>query len=552
MNRLTTLVLIALVAGLFFIPFLGGVHLFDWDEINFAEISREMLVLNDYLRVHVDFKPFWEKPPFFFWLQSLAMHTFGVGEFAARLPNALCGILTLSLLYLLGERLFNRRFGLIWVGTYLGSILPHLYFRSGIIDPWFNLWIFIGLNGIIFFRWKKDHFTFLLPKNKWFYLLLGGFLLGMGVLTKGPVAYMLVCVTLGVYFVVNGFKLFISPLHFIVYTVMTSLVTLAWYGLETWQHGPWFIQEFIKYNYRLFSTPDAGHAGFPGYHFVILFFGCFPASTFALRALNFRTESGETDYQRDYQKWMVILFWVVLILFTIVKSKIVHYSSMCYFPLTYLASLTIYRLWTGRIVFSTWMKVSLAVSGGIFVILTIGLPILSHYVDWLQAQIAPDDSFAAANLDAKVNWTGWEAIPGVVLFFVILFGIRFLSRQQYERGLVTLFIGTAVFTTLTLWFFVARIESISQAAAIRFFEARQGEDCYIVTYKYRSYGPFFYARQQPERHPKSWDDEWAIHSTEVDKPVYVIAKNLLEAEVDTIPTLRKIGSENGFVFYKRK
>lgn len=271
MNRLTTSVLIALVAGLFFIPFLGGVHLFDWDEINFAEISREMIVLKDYLRVHVDFKPFWEKPPFFFWLQVIAMKIFGVGEFAARFPNAICGIITLILLYLLGERLFNRRFGLIWVATYLGSVLPHLYFRSGIIDPWFNLWIFIGLNGIIFFRWKKDKFGFKLPQNKWFYLLLGGFLLGMGVLTKGPVAFLIVCLVLGVYFLLNGFRLFISPLHFLVYALMTSVVTLCWYGLETWQHGPWFINEFIKYNYRLFSTPDAGHAGFFGYHFVILF-----------------------------------------------------------------------------------------------------------------------------------------------------------------------------------------------------------------------------------------------------------------------------------------
>ena len=54
---------------LFYIPFLGGVHLFDWDEINFAEIAREMLVSRDYLRPQINFQPFWEKPPLFFWLQ---------------------------------------------------------------------------------------------------------------------------------------------------------------------------------------------------------------------------------------------------------------------------------------------------------------------------------------------------------------------------------------------------------------------------------------------------------------------------------------------------
>ena len=47
---------VALVAALFFLPFLGGVHLFDWDEINFAEAAREMLALKDYLRVYINYE----------------------------------------------------------------------------------------------------------------------------------------------------------------------------------------------------------------------------------------------------------------------------------------------------------------------------------------------------------------------------------------------------------------------------------------------------------------------------------------------------------------
>ena len=48
-----------LAGALLFLPFLGGVHLFDWDEINFAEISREMLVLGEFVRVYINFEPFW-------------------------------------------------------------------------------------------------------------------------------------------------------------------------------------------------------------------------------------------------------------------------------------------------------------------------------------------------------------------------------------------------------------------------------------------------------------------------------------------------------------
>ncbi|HEY8366017.1 MAG TPA: glycosyltransferase family 39 protein, partial [Bacteroidia bacterium] len=56
---------ILVLALICFFPFLGGVHLFDWDEINFAEIAREMILSNDYLRPTINFEPFWEKPPLF-------------------------------------------------------------------------------------------------------------------------------------------------------------------------------------------------------------------------------------------------------------------------------------------------------------------------------------------------------------------------------------------------------------------------------------------------------------------------------------------------------
>ena len=64
---------IALVAAILFIPFLGNVHLFDWDEINFAESAREMMASGNYFSVQINFTRFTEKPPLFFWMQVLSM-----------------------------------------------------------------------------------------------------------------------------------------------------------------------------------------------------------------------------------------------------------------------------------------------------------------------------------------------------------------------------------------------------------------------------------------------------------------------------------------------
>ena len=541
--------LFALLGTLLYVPFLGGVHLFDWDEINFAEISREMLIKHEYLRVYVNFQPFWEKPPFFFWTQALAMKTFGVGEFAARLPNALCGVATLVLVFNIGKRLFDTRFGITWATVYLGTILPLLYFKSGIIDPFFNLFIFLGLYYFILFYWKKEGMRgIMLPKNRWTYLFWGGFFIGMGVLTKGQVAYLIAALTMGVYWVYQRFRLYVNVPQFLFFTLCASIVTLTWYGLETWAHGPWFITEFNKYQYRLFSTPDAGHGGFPGYHFAVLLVGCFPASVFAVRSF-FRLPDETQDHQQDFRRWMKFLFWTVLILFSIVRSKIVHYSSMCYFPLTFLAAAVLDKLLRGEIPMAAWMKALLLAIGGVFVLATLSFPYFGMHPDLLRPLF--DDPFAQANLDANVHWTGWEVIPGLFLAVLLAATLVWFRRGQTGRAVYVLFGGTAVFLFLTLIFFIKRIEGYSQRAAIEFFEVKAGEDAYITTHAYKSYAQYFYTRKQPLVNENGYQQDWLL-SGPIDKPVYIVVKNPRAHELQGRADIEVVGEKNGFVFLRRK
>lgn len=542
-------IIIGAIAGLFFLPFLGGVHLFDWDEINFAEATREMILLKDYLRVYINFEPFWEKPPLFFWIQSFSMHVWGVNEYAARFPNAVCGIITLVLLFNIGVKLYDIKFGLLWAGAYLGSILPHLYFKSGIIDPFFNLFIFLGLYLFILFYWKKEKFSnIILSRHQNFYLIAGGMFLGLAILTKGPVAFLIVCLTLLVYWVLKSFRLYVSIPQFLLFSAAAALVTLTWFGIETLIHGPWFVREFIIYNYRLFSTPDAGHRGFPGYHFAVLLVGCFPASIFCIRA--FFKQDQVYLYQRDFKIWMVILFWVVLILFTIVKSKIVHYSSMCYFPLTFLAALTMHQMMEGRSRFNGWMQFGLIAIGALYIIATIALPFLAMRIDMLKPLFSKDP-FAMANLEADVNWTGIEAIAGVFLILVLWQSIRLIRKNKLDNGFATLFMGTATFVMLTLIFFIGRIEAYSQEAAVHFFKSLQGKDGYVITSGYKSYAQLFYTRKQPVQNPKSLDPQWLLHG-DIDKDVYIVTKINKVQELEGIEGLKRLGAKNGFVFFVRE
>ena len=55
---------------------LDAAALIDWDENIYAEASRQMLARQDYLNIYINGQPFAEKPPLYFWLQSLSFNFF--------------------------------------------------------------------------------------------------------------------------------------------------------------------------------------------------------------------------------------------------------------------------------------------------------------------------------------------------------------------------------------------------------------------------------------------------------------------------------------------
>jgi 4-amino-4-deoxy-L-arabinose transferase-like glycosyltransferase len=547
-SRARIQLLIVTIAALLFVPGLGAVHLFDWDEINFAEIAREMIVTGDWLRPQIAYLPFHEKPPLFMWLQALCMTMFGVGEFAARLPNALCGMLTLWLLFRMGDQLRGRVFGTLWALAYAGSILPHLYFRSGIIDPWFNLCIFLGLHAIITLvqRDPKRAPGVLNARNDG-HAWLAGLFLGLAVLTKGPVGVLVPGLVMGVYWVLQRCRPYLRWRRLLIIAGAALLTTATWSVVDLLRNGPEFMVAFFWRQVAMLTTEDAGHGGFAGYHFVVLLVGCFPASVFALQEMLRPTREDDARRQ-DHRRWMTILFWTVLILFSLVKTKIVHYSSLCYFPLTYLAAIRLERIWKHREAFG-WSRFLLGGLGTLFAVVLIAVP----FVGMNTTMIAPlfaQDPFAQANLEAEVRWTGLEALAGVFLMGVLVAAHMLHGRGRVRASVLTVFGGGALFMTIALYFLIGRVEGYSQRAAIAFFEERQGERCAVITDHYKSYAHLFYTRMEPPDDPRVHDREWLLHG-EVDRPVYVVCKITAAEETAAIPTLRELYRKNGFVFFRR-
>ena len=539
-------VIIFLGASLLFIPFLGAVHLFDWDEINFAESAREMIASRNYFLVQINYLPFWEKPPLFIWMQVLSMKIFGINEFAARFPNAVCGVVTLLVLFNIGRKLINEKFGWFWILIYAGSLLPHFYFKSGIIDPWFNFFIFLGIFYFILFSRPAIANA---EKPKLRVLALAAFFIGLAILTKGPVALLIFILCVLVYWISIRFERLLSVKEILIFGFLVLLVGGSWFALLILNGQGSLIKEFITYQVRLFTTGDAGHGGPFFYHWIVLLFGCFPMSVIALQS--FKRNTRDAPGEAYFRKWMLITFWVVLILFSVVKTKIIHYSSLCYFPLSFLATYVIIRLIDGRLAWSKFVGVMLMSLAVVLGILISSLPVIDYYKNKIIAAGMIKDKVAVECLRANVAWSGFEWLIGMGLIVGIAWMLVLVYQKRIQVALIGIFLVSLVTANIAMTVIVPRVEQYSQASAIRFYQSLKGKDCYVATLRFKSYAQFFYQAKRPPENKNSYNIDWLL-SGAIDKPTFFVCKIDKVADITgQYPQLKELYRENGFVFLVR-
>jgi 4-amino-4-deoxy-L-arabinose transferase-like glycosyltransferase len=151
-RQLTLAVL--LFGVLLYVPFAGSYGLFDPWETHYGEVARQMTERHDYVRLFwpgspTDSQYFWSKPVLTFWLMSLSMHLFGLGqaggppdemaagtaaEWALRLPFCLMALLAIYGVYLVAARFVSRRAGVLAAVILATSPLFALVARQAMTD----------------------------------------------------------------------------------------------------------------------------------------------------------------------------------------------------------------------------------------------------------------------------------------------------------------------------------------------------------------------------------------------------------------------------------
>lgn len=517
------LVIIAGIAGL------NGVALFDWDEINFAETGREMLLSGNYVQPTINFEPFHEKPPLFTWMQVVSFKAWGVTAFGARFPNVVCGLLSLLLLWW-SPGVRSGSTGPVWALFFGLSLLPLVYFRSGIIDPWFNLFILAGL-------WPA-----LTNSDRWWHYLMGGLILGLAVLTKGPAAGLIA----GLCWLILLWHRRQARLRRAGQYLATGLLALLpigiWLYFLWWQDDGYFAREFLNYQWRLFLKEDAGHGGFFGYHVVVLLLGCFPAGIFGLPALLRRRQ-----FNGPLDTGMRTLFWVVLILFSIVNTKIVHYSSLAYFPLAWFAARNLLEGYRAK---DWWW-----VSGGSLAIWSfyglaaLALPIIA----WNLPQLLPllEDQELTSRLQLPVTWPWYTLAPGAIVIGGVTLLLLKAGRPPSWHAAGHL-IMTGVFVSVAMFVFAPRLQQYSQGALVHFFREQAGKDVYYGTAYHKSYAHWFYGEVQPAVYREGCRERQCRFHGVISRPLYFSSPlRKTEQVLREVPDAELLFREGGFSFYLR-
>ncbi len=533
---------LSVLALVSYIPFLGQVFLLDWDELIYASAAREMLESGNFLQVYVNYFPFWEKPPLYFWLQALSFKLFGVSEWAARLPSSVFMALTVGLVFLIGTYLRDRWFGLLWAGLFATGLLPVFYGKYGIIDPVFNFFVIGTLFSL--FLWDKSR----LERNSWlpwFWASCAALSVALAVTAKGPLALVLAFGIFTVYKIWN-LKPWIRPFGLALFLLGSAVLASGWFALETLTHGPWFIQSFIKYQLRIASGDD-GHPGPFFYHFLIFSLGCFPFAVFTPVGILQRVE----DNSLRFKRLAIIWFGLVFLLFSfVVQTKLPHYSSLLYVPGSFFAALRLDHLISKRKRPHPLEFAGLILTMALYV-LVVGLVVyvgenpsfrellIDRFVPALRA-----DPLAMAYIALPVDWPTWTYLPAVLILLGTVIGCILLWSKNIRWGIATLGI-TSLVTMTGLWTIqIQRFGIYTQGNEISLF--RQGKDHIypLAFYGPRSYVGPFYARTQVLNPANNKELAQVLQK---DKQLTLVVRRIDLATIEELVTVRLLKEESPFL-----
>jgi 4-amino-4-deoxy-L-arabinose transferase-like glycosyltransferase len=319
--------LLAAAVSLFFVD-LGGSAIWDANEAFYVETPREMMERGDYVFPTFNYEPRVNKPVLSYWIVAGFYKLFGVSVAVQRIPIAIGGVLLVLIAFFVGHAAFggDRRSATLaglWAAMGLAVSARLLMFSRRIfIDIYITLFMAATL---LFFALAERY-----PGRRRLFLTLMYVSVGLGVLTKGPVAIALPGLVFLIYLLVHRELRRAAEMMIPAGVLIVSAIVVPWYAAlyqrDGWTH---ILSFFIGENIGRFSEgigvdQDRG----PLFYLGVLFGDGFPWSIllFAAAAGWWRARPSAPRIQTLLWIWIATI--VIFFSFSASKQDLYIYPVM--------------------------------------------------------------------------------------------------------------------------------------------------------------------------------------------------------------------------------
>jgi len=400
---------------------LGTAPLFDVDEGAFAEATREMFERGDFLSTYLNGANRFDKPILIYWLQALGYLAFGPTEWAFRFPSAVAASLWCYACWLFARPRFDPATAYAALAVAATAIGPVIIGRAATADALLNLLLALTL----FDAWRH------LESGSQAALLRSFAWMGLGALTKGPVAVLIPALVSLLYCATRGeWRRWAGAAFHPRGWLIFAILVVPWYGAALLIHGRDFIDGFIlRHNVERFAGTLEGHSGSLYYYVLIVPLLLLPWTGVLLAALRYLREDWHNALRRFLWLWAAL----VLVFFSLSGTKLPHYALYGASPLFLL--IATHR----QILKRDWLHL-LPVSG--LLLLYLFLPLAMQLVSALEA-VNPYYRALLANALAEAGWR---------YFIPLLLGILLwaLIQKRHQWPLWPRLIGGAILQVLLM------------------------------------------------------------------------------------------------------
>jgi len=303
---------------------LHAIALFEPDEGRYGDIALTMIKSGDWLIPKMNHLVHIHKPPLSSWLVASSMTLLGPSEFSARLPGVLLSLLILLGVVCLGKKLFSFRVGVISALVLITSTLFLVTSRLVTTDMTLTFLTFVAMVAFL-----KILFT---DKYKLTYFYTAFIALGLAMLTKGPVSWMITLLPLVIFCIWRRRRFHIPLIHWFLALIIFLGISLSWY-LVVIASLPGSYEYFINDQLLGRIKGGMGHAHSIFYFLIVFPLGMFPWSLFLPSSViwNLKTTKESKD-ERDKILFFLLWFLVPFICFSLITTKLSTYVVPLFIP----------------------------------------------------------------------------------------------------------------------------------------------------------------------------------------------------------------------------